>query len=178
VIAAAALALEMHALNDQCPGLTVNVAQIDGGGPTNIVPDAAVVRLNVRLEKPEDQDWFIEQLENQLQLIGASHDVNINAHGSFTRPPKPWSEKLQKLFDWLAEQGNNMGLSLKWQATGGVCDGNNLCAAGLPTVDTLGARGGLIHSDQEFVCVDSLTERIQLLTQCLLALSTEKKGRP
>jgi hypothetical protein len=29
---------------------------------------------------------------------------------------------------------------------GGVCDGNNIAACGVPVVDTMGVRGGAIHS--------------------------------
>ena len=49
-----------------------------------------------------------------------------------------------------------------WNATGGVCDGNNIAACGVPVVDTMGPRGGAIHSSDEFLIVDSLAERAQL----------------
>lgn len=175
VVAASALALKMHQLNGQRAGMTINIGQIDGGGPTNIVPESAVLRVNVRLDQTDDQDWFLVQLEKQIAQIQHEHHIQVKAHGGFTRPPKLLSPRLQTLFDWLEKQGQALGLRIQWQATGGVCDGNNLCAAGLPTIDTLGARGGLIHSDQEFICLDSLSERIQLFTQCLLALAQEKE---
>ena len=59
------------------------------------------------------------------------------------------------------------------QYVGGVCDGNNLAATGLPVVDTLGVRGGLIHTDQEFVLLDSLVERAQLSTVILYNLAKQ-----
>jgi len=37
------------------PGLTVNPARIDGGGPNNVVPDTAVLRVNMRPRTPKDQ---------------------------------------------------------------------------------------------------------------------------
>jgi glutamate carboxypeptidase len=46
--------------------------------------------------------------------------------------------------------------------SGGVCDGNNLAAHGLPVVDTMGVRGGAIHSDREYLLTDSLIERARL----------------
>ena len=48
------------------------------------------------------------------------------------------------------------------EPSGGVSDGNRLAAAGLPTLDTLGVRGGNIHSDEEFILLDSLVERAKL----------------
>ena len=46
--------------------------------------------------------------------------------------------------------------------TGGVCEGNNIFAAGVPNVDTLGVRGGRIHSSEDFVVTESFAERASL----------------
>jgi glutamate carboxypeptidase len=52
-----------------------------------------------------------------------------------------------------------------------VCDGNNIAACGVPVVDTMGVRGGAIHSDAEFLIVDSLAERAQLSALALLRVA-------
>jgi glutamate carboxypeptidase len=52
-----------------------------------------------------------------------------------------------------------------------VCDGNNIAACGVPVVDTMGARGGAIHSDQEYLLVGSLVERAQLSALTILRLA-------
>ncbi|HET9428499.1 MAG TPA: hypothetical protein VFO69_09095, partial [Allosphingosinicella sp.] len=57
------------------------------------------------------------------------------------------------------------------RASGGVCDGNNIAACGVPVVDTMGVRGGAIHSDQEFLIVESLVERAQLSAVTILRLA-------
>ena len=57
------------------------------------------------------------------------------------------------------------------QITGGVCDGNNLAACGVPVVDTMGARGGAIHSEDEYLIVDSLAERARLSALAILRLA-------
>jgi glutamate carboxypeptidase len=43
-----------------------------------------------------------------------------------------------------------------------VCDGNNIAACGVPVVDTMGVRGGAIHSPEEFLVIWSLKERAAL----------------
>ncbi len=65
-----------------------------------------------------------------------------------------------------------LGLDVKWKATGGCCDGNNLWSYGVPNIDTLGVRGGLIHTDQEWMAVDSLTERAKLSALHLMRLAS------
>ena len=69
---------------------------------------------------------------------------------------------MQSLLELVAAAGRELGVTIDWQSTGGVCDGNRLAAAGLPTVDTLGPRGGSLHSSEEFLLVDSLVERYLL----------------
>ena len=59
-------------------------------------------------------------------------------------------------------------MEVSWKPTGGCCDGNNLAAAGLPNIDTLGVRGGHIHTDKEYVLLDSFTERAKLSALLLL----------
>jgi glutamate carboxypeptidase len=49
-----------------------------------------------------------------------------------------------------------------------VCDGNNLQAAGLPTLDTLGVRGGNLHREDEWVDLDGMVDRAQLVALSLL----------
>jgi glutamate carboxypeptidase len=55
-----------------------------------------------------------------------------------------------------------LGQQLPFGKTGGVCDGNNLQAAGLPVIDTLGVRGGGLHTPQEWIELASLTQRCAL----------------
>jgi glutamate carboxypeptidase len=75
------------------------------------------------------------------------------------------------LFALVKQAGADLGQEIGWRATGGVCDGNNIAACGVPVVDTMGARGGAIHSDQEFLIVDSLVERAQLSALAIVRLA-------
>jgi glutamate carboxypeptidase len=52
-----------------------------------------------------------------------------------------------------------------------VCDGNNIAACGVPVVDTMGVRGGKIHSMEEFLIVESLAERAALSALTILRLA-------
>ena len=51
--------------------------------------------------------------------------------------------------------------------TGGCCDGNDLAAAGLVNVDSLGIAGGGIHSAEEFADVDSIPGRAAMVAEVL-----------
>jgi glutamate carboxypeptidase len=99
------------------------------------------------------------------------HEVYIEIHGGFGRPPKPLTEELEALFHLVRQAGSDLGQELSWQPTGGVCDGNNIAACGVPVVDTMGVRGGKIHSAEEFLITDSLAERAALSALTVLRLA-------
>jgi glutamate carboxypeptidase len=160
VVAAADLALHFAGLRRD--GLSINPARIDGGGPNNVVPDHAVLRLNLRPATPSLEAMAKTAIDEIVAKVSQHHDVNIHIHGGFGRPPKPLDPAAERLFGLVRDCGADLGQSIAWKATGGVCDGNNIAACGIPVVDTMGVRGGAIHSDQEYLIVESLAERAAL----------------
>lgn len=168
LVVAAKLAAQLDALNGQREEVTINVAKISSGDKLNTVPDAAVLRVNIRTFVPEDQGWFLSALGEALASLQQA-GIEIEQHGGFTRPPRLLEGPVLRLFEKVKAVAKALGCDLGWQPTGGVCDGNNLVAAGLPTVDTLGVRGALIHSPEEYICLESLSERAKLSTLLLIA---------
>ena len=170
ILAAARIAQVLGALNGQRDGVTVNVARIDGGAPLNMVPDVAVLRFNARLPDTEAEAWLMHGIEEAL-AEGRGDGIEVELHGGITRKPKPFVPAQQTLFEAVREAGALIGQSLAWAPSGGVCEGNNLFAAGLPGIDTLGVRGGDIHSEREFAWGESFAERAQLSALVLTKLA-------
>jgi len=170
VAGAAMIAARLHGLNGQREGVTVNVAKIAGGGPLNVVADNAVVRFNVRVPDKAASDW-IEAAVSQIAAEPPFPGLSLDLHGGMTRAPKPMDASQSALFEAVRETGALLGQTIAWKPSGGVCEGNNLHAAGLPNIDTLGVLGGDIHSDQEFAWPASFVERAQLsaLILCKIA---------
>jgi glutamate carboxypeptidase len=178
IVAVADFFVRAAALTGKRDGLTVNAARIEGGGPTNVVPALAIGRFEVRVWTHEDRHWADAQLAALVTEIAARHDLQLVLTGAFNRPPKPMDPATLALFDAVRGCGAALGMTIGWQPSGGCCDGNNLAAAGLPVVDTLGVRGGAIHSDQEFMHADSLVERAQLSALLLLRLASGQIKTP
>jgi glutamate carboxypeptidase len=170
LLAAADLALRLAAAKR--PGLNVNPSRIEGGSPSNVVPDLAILRLNMRPATPDDERNAQATIDDVIRLVAAEHDVTIEISGGFGRPPKPLTPEAEALFELVKRAGADLGQSIAWQPTGGVCDGNNIAACGVPVVDTMGVRGGKIHSMEEFLIVDSLPERAALSALTILRLAT------
>ncbi|QJB70908.1 hydrolase [Parasphingorhabdus halotolerans] len=169
LIAAADMALRLKAIHRE--GLSVNPAKIDGGGPNNAVPDHCILRVNFRPKSLEDQAEAQMRLDQLIPAIAKEHDLDVHCHGGFGRPPKPIDPQAQKLFGLVKQCGAELGLDINWRGTGGVCDGNNIAACGVPVVDTMGVRGGAIHSSDEFLIVDSLVERTQLSALTIMRIA-------
>jgi glutamate carboxypeptidase len=171
ITAAADLATRLTAANGQREGVTLNVARIDGGGPLNMVPDLAVVRFNIRLPDAQAGAWALDFVQAQVSAT-QSDGIAAELHGGFTRPAKPFNAAQQRLFGAVKETGALIGQEITWAPSGGVCEGNNLFAAGLPNVDTLGVRGGDIHSEDEYAWPESFVERAQLSALLLAKLAS------
>jgi glutamate carboxypeptidase len=171
LLAAADLALRFEKMRKS--GLTVNPAKIDGGSPSNVVPDLAILRVNLRPATPELEAEANEMIAQTVGAVAAERDVQIHLHGGFARPPKPMTPDMEALFGLVKQAGTDLGQTIGWQPTGGVCDGNNIAACGVPVVDTMGVRGGKIHSMEEFLIVESLKERAALSALTILRLAGE-----
>ena len=173
LVAAADMAVRLKAAVR--PGLTINPAKIDGGSGNNVVPDLAILRVNLRPRTPEIEAEAKQLLSDLAYAIATEHDVTVDMHGSFARPPKPVDGQAARLFAIVEGAGADLGLAVTHKDSGGVCDGNNIHACGVPVVDTMGVRGGAIHSDAEYMFVDSLAERARLSALSILRI-IEKGG--
>jgi glutamate carboxypeptidase len=169
LVAAADLAIRLKSATG--PGLKVNPAKIDGGSPNNVVPDLAVLRVNLRPDTLDDEVRAKSLIDAAAAAVSTEHDVQINVHGHFARPPKPMTPEAETLFNLVRQAGADLGQSITWKSTGGVCDGNNIAACGVPVIDTMGVRGGSIHSMEEFLIVESLAERAALSALTILRLA-------
>jgi glutamate carboxypeptidase len=169
LLAAADLALRLDALKRD--GLTVNPSRIEGGSPSNVVPDLAILRVNLRPRTPDIQADAKRAVDQAVAAIAAERDVRIELSGGFGRPPKPLTPDAEALFNLVKQAGADLGQPIGWQPSGGVCDGNNIAACGVPVVDTMGVRGGKIHSAEEYLITESLAERAALSALTVLRLA-------
>jgi glutamate carboxypeptidase len=169
--ALADLIVAIKEMGRKIPSLTVNVGRIEGGGPVNVVPDLAIGRFNLRVTSREDQLAAESELAKIVAETMRQDGISATLYGGFSAPPKNIDEPMQRLMRGIERCGRDLGIDIRWESSGGVCDGNRLAAAGLPNVDSLGVRGGGIHTDNEYVLLDSLTERAKLSALILMKLA-------
>ncbi|MCB1111859.1 MAG: hydrolase [Chlamydiales bacterium] len=174
ITALAKFILKAEALNDLQRGITVNIGHIEGGKATNIVPDLAICRCNVRMVNPQDLTIIKEQLQSIVDEQNDNTGSALEFFEESERGPKPFDAQHEKLFESLKECADELDISLTWKPSGGVCDGNIIAAEGIPTVDTLGAVGENIHTFDECARIDSLTSRAKLTALFLMKLANNE----
>ncbi len=164
----------IEAANDPARGVTLNVGPVTGGGATNVVPDHAAAWGNARYPDRESGDAVARALD---ALTTAPDSMpRITVRRSFNRPAKPLIPETERLALMAREVAESLGQLLPFASTGGVCDGNILQDTGLPTIDTLGVRGGGLHTHREWIDLASLTDRATLLACLLERLSHEENS--
>ncbi len=162
---------KINALNGMRDEVTINVGFIHGGEAVNVVPGCCVCKVNVRIPQNDDAHWVTAQFNNIVHEFNVTADYKLEMRGKFYSEPKKMDGITTSLYNLVHDVGVKLGQDITWQPSGGTSDGNHLSEHGLPNVDTLGVRGGKIHSAQEFLIVPSLVERAKLFTNILVYLS-------
>ena len=159
LIEAAHQILTIATFGDPARGTTVTPTVASAGTADNVVPAAAVIRVDTRVSE-DDERRRVEAVMGALAAI--TPDIEIEVTGAINRPPMPTSAS-QALFP-LAQAAQP---GIDGVAVGGGSDGNFTAAIGVPTLDGLGAVGGGAHADHEYVEVATMPGRVALLVGIL-----------
>ncbi len=156
--------IAIQKLTDYPRQTTVNVGVIQGGTVSNVVPEEAVVQVDVRVMQPGE--W--ERLEQEMSRLKPVLDgTSIEITGGLNRPPMPFDSTMKATFERARSIASQIGMDLRAGGTGGASDGNFVAPLGIPVLDGLGAVGEGYHSEREYIFADSLAERTKLVAALL-----------
>jgi glutamate carboxypeptidase len=154
--------LFLEALADRSKETTVTPTVARSGERTNVVPDTASLSVDARV-------WSMEEaarLERSVRgYRPADARVSLEVQAEFDRPPLERTPESQALYELARRIARDLGFDLGAARVGGASDGNLTAAAGVPTLDGLGPRGGGAHARDEFVWVSDLPRRAALLAR-------------
>ena len=136
-------------------GTTVTPTVAHAGTADNVVPAETRIKVDVRVTKASEKDR-VESLMAGLAVVDPA--ATITVRGAIGRPPMP--ESASATLYPLAEAAMP---GISGVAVGGASDGNFTAALGIPTLDGLGAVGGGAHADHEWVELDTMVGRVELL---------------
>lgn len=162
-IEAAHQVLAVARLADPATGTTVVPTVLSSGTTTNTVPALARFTVDVRVRSLGEQGRVDEEMRRLVPVLDGSE---IEVAGGPNRPPLELSSssRLFALASGLAD------FEVTQAAVGGASDGNFTAGLGVPTLDGLGAVGGGAHADHEWVDVETMPARTELLAALLRRL--------
>ncbi len=166
--------LGLQAINGTIPGVTLSVGTIRGGERTNVVPDFAYCEMDVRVS---DQSG-LKAIEAAIQRVAAKTYIDgtkTSVSGGMRCMPFERSKRNEPLIGLAKEAGSELGLKIQDLGSGGASDANTTAAAGIPTIDGLGAGGGLAHNSGEYIELDYLPTRIALLSGLVARISADPR---
>ena len=153
---------KMQALNGTVPGTSLSVSIIHGGDRVNVVPDYAYFDMDARANSKA----AIQTIEAAMQRVVSQpvlDGTQITLSGGMLSAPFERSQQNEALVGLVKEAGRDLGIKVQDVGSGGASDANNTSAVGTPTLDGLGAGGGLAHNPGEYIELDYLPARIALL---------------
>jgi glutamate carboxypeptidase len=157
----------MAGWSDATHGLAVAPTVVNGGAFSNVIPDFAMGRVDIRFSRANDA----RTLETRLRKLSpVLKGARLEVRGGINRPPLVRSAGVRALFRHAQKIGRVLGLDLHEGSTGGGSDGNFTAALGVPTLDGLGAVGEGAHTPKESIVLASLPERTALLASLLACL--------
>ncbi|MEU9101966.1 M20 family metallopeptidase [Streptomyces sp. NPDC048361] len=164
LVEAAHQVLDIAALGRPELGTTVTPTVASAGTLDNVVPAGATVVVDVRVESAGEK----ERIEAAFAALTPHLDgAKITVEGAVGRPPMP--ESASAALFALAER---LVPGLEGKAVGGGSDGNFTAALGVPTLDGLGAVGGGAHADHEYVVMDTMAGRANLVAGLVRSLQS------
>ena len=153
-------------------GGTINITGLSGGDRPHIVADEATCHAEMRAERQPTLDSMTDELR---RIISDSHIDGT--HSRFEkisgRPAMECNHATEKLLSTAAEIAHDAGVKLQHGPTGGGSDGNYLSPLGVAVLDGLGPVGGNLHTEEEYLELDSIAPRGALLGGLVERLSSE-----
>jgi len=115
------------------------------------------------LTMAKTQEQLDAGVAKMMALNSDEGDVIMEIRRGVTRPVwEPNQPGTMAMLKIAQEIGGEIGIEISGSSAGGGSDGNFTGFLGLPTLDSIGVRGKGLHTLQEHIYVDSLTERAKL----------------
>lgn len=160
--------IQIHALTDLTKGITLNVGLISGGQSVNTTAPFAEGQIDMRYVDPKDRATVMAEIERIIAtpyVPGTSAVLTIK--GEFV--PVVQSEASKALFENYQAAAKQAGLTtLQGEFSGGCADSGFTAAVGTPTICGVGPVGGLAHTPEEYLELDSIVPRAQTLALAIL----------
>lgn len=161
--------VEIHGLTDYEKGTTLNVGVVSGGTKANVVAAHAKAEVDLRFTDPAELER-VENKFNELIKNPYTEGIKVEVKRAGLRPPMNSSKKSESLYNKVNQLGEELGIDIKWSATGGGSDANFTAALGVPSIDGLGPVGSGSHGLDEYLDINTVEARLNLLRELVKSM--------
>jgi glutamate carboxypeptidase len=165
--------VRLKAVTNQAKGVTLNVGLVRGGETVNTVAPYAAAEIDLRFVQQCDREASLSEIRKvaeDCRIAGTSAKVIIK--GEFL--PLVETQHSPRLFEIYRSAANELGIKLQGEFTGGCADSGFASAQGVPTLCGVGAVGGKAHTRDEYIEVDTLTDRAKVLALAICRLNADQ----
>ncbi|WP_441278709.1 M20 family metallopeptidase [Tardiphaga sp. 172_B4_N1_3] len=160
--------VQIHALTDMDKGITLNVGLVSGGQSVNTTAPHAEGEIDFRYIDPADRATIMDAIEKIIAtstVPGTTAKLHIN--GEFL--PLVQDAAAKTMFEAYQAAAVDSGLTtLTGEFAGGCADSGFTASVGTPTLCGLGPVGGNVHTDLEWLDIESIVPRAQTLARAIL----------
>jgi len=160
---------ELSALQNLEIGTSVSAGVVNGGTASNVIPDYAKAVFDVRVTDINE----IAKIKNKVNELNSSvsvKGVTVDVRFDCEIPPMTPTPVTQQLIDKINQTAAELGMPISWVDTGGVSDANCISGAGAPVLCGCGPCGGELHSDKEYLELDTIETRLNLLYSLIISM--------
>jgi len=158
---------KLQGLTDLERGVTVNVGLIGGGQTVNTIAPHAWCEIDLRYVTPAQRGELVGKIRAIVEtpeVAGTTGTLIIK--GEFH--PLERSPESLALFEAYRDAAAFYGISVNAEFTGGCADSGFTAAQGCPTLCSVGPIGGMAHTPEEFLEVDSIVPAAQVLALAVM----------
>lgn len=157
----------LQGLTDLERGVTVNVGLIGGGQTVNTVAPNAWCEIDLRYVTAAQRDDLVGAIRAIIEtpvVPGSSGTLTIK--GEFL--PLETTPDSAMLFETYRDAAAGFGIATVAEFTGGCADSGFTAAQGCPTLCSVGPIGGLAHTPDEFLEIESIVPAAQVLALAVM----------
>ncbi len=158
----------IQGLTDLAKGTTVNVGVISGGTVTNAIPASCEIKVDMRFENHQEEEAIkarVFEVASQTYIDGTTTEVEIvSGLRSFET-----TDKVTHFFEFIQRVASETDHEIPGSVyLGGGSDAAYVGAAETPAICSIGVLGQWNHTKEEYAVVDSMFDRISLVTTLVL----------
>lgn len=163
---------EVHKLNDPERGITVSVGTCKGGTTSNVIPEEASFRADVRYWKKDDKNEIVHRF---MELISepSIRGVSMEFKEISSLPPMEMTEGTARMIQIIQSEASALGQHIGFESSAGGSDGSLVSEAGTPVLDACGPYGDGLHNEKEYILIGSISERFSLIMNTAMRLLDE-----